>query len=129
MFLIQVGIEIMITNKSSGCKFAQYIDEFHTVRHIPGVMQILNKFVRICRSHNGGAILVDQGLGVVQGEASLEYKEIFELAQYGFYFKSPENDINKLSEMLAASGKPLSDVEHKFVARAKKGECLTVMSA
>jgi hypothetical protein len=85
--------------------------------------------VRIARSNNAAAVLVDQGLGVVTGEASTEYKEIFELAQYGFYFQSSENDINKLTEMLSASGKPLSDVEHKFIARAKKGECLVVKSA
>jgi hypothetical protein len=66
---------------------------------------------------------------VVKDEATIEYKEIFKLTQYGFYFKSPEDDINMLTKMLSSSGLPLSDVEHKFIARASPGQCLTIKSA
>jgi type IV secretory pathway VirB4 component len=118
----------MIINKTTTRKFALYIDEFHSVRHIDGVLWMMNKFVRICRSHNGAECLVDQGLGVVSGDADRKYKEIFELMQYGFYFNSSENDVSRLEEMLGSSGRPLSEIERRFITRAKFGECLMVMS-
>jgi hypothetical protein len=122
-------MELMIKNKFSNRHFSLYIDEFHRVRHITGVLTALNTFVRICRSHKSCECIIDQGLGVVVGEADMKYKEIFEQIQYAFYFNSPENDINKIEEMMSNSGRPLSQAEHKFIARAKPGECLSVMSA
>jgi type IV secretory pathway VirB4 component len=126
---MRVALEIMFMNKYAKRRFVLYLDEFHRVRHIQGVLSSINTFVRLSRSHNGAVCIIDQGLGVVSGEANRLYKEIFELTQYSFFFNSSENDINKIEEMMSNSGRPLSQVEHRFIARAKQGECLTVCSA
>lgn len=118
----------MVGNKSSRRRFNLYIDEFHTIRDIPCVLRSISKFVKICRSHNGSASIVDLGLGIVSGDADRLYREIFEQIQYGYYFGASDNDIKKLQNMLEQTGNPLSQLEMRFLERAKSGECLLIVN-
>lgn len=127
-YLMYLSIDIMVGNKSSRRRFNLYIDEFHTIRDIPCVLRSISKFVKICRSHNGSASIVDLGLGIVSGDADRLYREIFEQIQYGYYFGASDNDIKKLQNMLEQTGNPLSQLEMRFLERAKSGECLLIVN-
>jgi type IV secretory pathway VirB4 component len=121
--LINIAMSLMIDNKNSGYEFMLYVDETHTIRHIKGVLQRLNQFVRICRSHNGGECLIDQGLDVIRPDSTVGglYNEIFEQTEYNIFLKSKAGDVQKLVTLLDKAGKPLSETEQNYILTAGDG--------
>jgi hypothetical protein len=128
--LMNISTELMIANKNSGKEFITYVDETHMIRRNINVLKKLNQFVRICRSHNAGLCLIDQGLNVIKAESRENdlYSEIFEQTQYTMFLKSSSNDVDAITRMLSYSGKPMSQVEHDFIVTADKGSMMSMVS-
>lgn len=108
------------------------IDEAHLLvdKDNPVGLDFIFQMVKRIRKRNGGIILITQNPDDFVGspEVAKKTKAILNNTQYSFFFNLSPNNIKDISDMYKSYGSGLSDDEKLYIAKARRGEALFLVS-
>ncbi|MGL5357939.1 MAG: Mbov_0397 family ICE element conjugal transfer ATPase [Metamycoplasmataceae bacterium] len=108
------------------------IDEAHLLidKDNPIGLDFIFQLAKRIRKRNGSIILITQNPDDFIGseEVSKKTKAIINNTQYSFFFNLSPNNIKDIEEMYKAYGDGLSEDEKLYIAKAKRGEALFLVS-
>ncbi len=108
------------------------IDEAHVMidEKNPIALDFIYQMAKRIRKRNGSIMIISQSPDdfVANEEVSKKTKAIINNTQYSFFFNLSPNSLNDVAEMFKAYGNGLSEDERLYIAKAKTGQALFLVS-
>jgi len=120
-------------NRFNNCEQEMVIvvDEAHLAidKDNPAALNFMYQMVKRIRKYHGAMIITTQNLNDFTGTEDIKKKTtaIINNTQYTFIFNLAPQDLMTVTQLYRAYG-GLSAQENDYIARAKKGECLFIVS-
>lgn len=132
MFLTLNYLKNLINRSTDNEKKLIVIDEGHLLidENNPIALDFLYQIVKRIRKHNGGLWFATQNIEDFNANPLVAKKSmaILNNSQYSIFFNLSPNNINNLKTLYASCGNGLSEAEQLYIAKARRGQCLFVVS-
>lgn len=132
MFLTLNYLKNIINRSTNDEKKLIIIDEGHLLidENNPIALDFLYQIVKRIRKHNGGLWFATQNIEDFNANQVVAKKStaILNNSQYSAFFNLSPSNLSSVKELYSSCGSGLSQAEQLYIAKARKGQCLFVVS-
>lgn len=132
MFLVLNYLKNLINRSIDNEKKLIVIDEGHLLidENNPIALDFLYQIAKRIRKHSGGLWFATQNIEDFNANQLVAKKSmaILNNSQYSLFFNLSPSNINSLKHLYSSCGNGLSEAEQLYIAKARRGQCLFVVS-
>ena len=132
MFLVLNYLKNLINRSTDNSKKLIVVDEGHLLidENNPIALDFLYQIVKRIRKHYGGLWFATQNIEDFNANSVVAKKSsaILNNSQYSFFFNLSPNNLKSLKDLYASCGNGISEAEQLYIAKARRGQCLFVVS-